>query len=514
MLCDPAPVRLSDFDQEVFRVVVPRDHYLRKVSQVVPWDDFYELLAPFYIRELGRPAESPVLMLKLEYLRYHHNLSDREVIARAQTDVAFRYFLHFPLGWKLPDPSSLCIFRGRLGTEGFRQVFDQVVHAAREHGVVKDRLRIKDATHVIANIQIPSALALVAQTRDKLLAVAEPFAAMMVEGERVNLELLREATKAHPPVERLATRVAQLREMLCWADELTPPENCATHRAWQMFLAQRDLAHKILDDQEHPQAGDRTRSTTDPDARRGKHGGWYDGYLTDLAMDADSEIITAVNVLPANGDEAADALELIRREEATHGNDIEAISIDGAGFNGPLLRELQDPDGLNIEAYVPPSTEPDTGLFQPQDFVPDPEHGAVTCPAGQTSQHQYYDRQKRATTHQFAAKTCRACPLLARCMKQPPRQAIGRTVRKSDYQVEHQRARAKATTPQYAAIRREHPKIERKLGEVMNRHGGRRARYRGRWKVLMQELMACTATNIKRLIRLGCAPAAETTSPA
>ncbi len=169
MLCDPAPPVLSEFDLQVYRTIVPRDHFLRKVLQVIPWDTFHDVLAPYYTPNKGRPAESPVLMLKLEYLRYHHNLSDREVIARAETDLAFRFFLRLPLRWKLPDPSSLCIFRGRLGTRGFRKVFRQVVQTAREYGVVKDRLRIKDATHVIGNMAVPTALALVAQTRDKLL---------------------------------------------------------------------------------------------------------------------------------------------------------------------------------------------------------------------------------------------------------------------------------------------------------------------------------------------------------
>jgi IS5 family transposase len=93
-------------------------------------------------------------------------------------------------------------------------------------------------------------------------------------------------------------------------------------------------------------------------------------------------------------------------------------------------------------------------------------------------------------------------------MKQPPK-SRGRTVRKTDYQAEHDRARQKTTTTQYAAVRREHPMVERKLGELMNRHGGRRARYRGLGRVLIQELMASTAANVKRLVRLVCAPAAE-----
>jgi transposase len=509
MLCQPIFSRLPDLDQQVYRIVVPEDHYLRKVLQVVPWDEFYELLAPYYSADLGRPAEWPVMMLKLEYLRYHHNLSDRAVIDRAKTDLAFRCFLQIPLqGW-LPDPSSLCIFRGRLGTKGFRQIFDRVVHTAREHGVVKDRLRIKDATHVIANMAVPTALALVAQTRDKLLWAAEPFAPLLVEGERVNLDMLRETTNQLRPSERLATRLAQLREMLFWADAVAEPENAPTNRLWQTFVAQRDLAHKILDDQQGLNGGDRILSMTDPDARRAKHGQWFNGYLTDILIDADSEIITAVNVLPATGNEGADAVELIRQEEAAHGNDVEAMSIDGAGFKGPLLRELEDPQGLHLDTFVPPPKEPETGLFTPEDFEEDAERGVVTCPAGQTSTSCFRDNTKDVTKYRFAASICRVCPLVTQCMKEPPGRH-GRTVCKSDYQGEHDRVRHKATTPQYAAVRREHPKVERKLGEVMNRHGGRRARYWGCPKVLMQQLMACTATNVKRMVHLECAQRAAT----
>lgn len=504
MLCNiiPSP---SEFDRSVYRKVVPRDHYLRRVAQAVHWEGFREKLASYYSQDMGRPAEDPVVMLKLLYLSYHHNLSDRQVIERAETDLAFRWFLQYPLTWDMPDPSSLCIFRGRLGVKGFREIFRQVVREARAHGVVKDRLRIKDATHVIGNLAVPTALALVAQTRDKLLASAEPFTPQLVKGERVSLEMLRETTRQYKPAERLVTRLTQLREMLIWADKLTPPEKADTHRAWQAFLAQRDLAHKILHDQEHPEVGDRTVSATDPDARCGRHGAFFDGYLMDLTIDADSEIITEVNVLVANGDEAGDAPVLIRQEEQAHGNNVQAISIDGVGFNGPVLRELQDPQGLNVDTYVPVPEASESGLFTPQDFQEDKERGVVTCPAGQTSASRCHETEKQTTKYRFAASVCRACPLLAQCMKQTPGR-YGRTVCKSDYQAEHQRARNKATTTQYAAVRREHPKVERKLGEVMNRHGGRRARYRGRWKVLLQELMACTATNLKRLVRLGCAP--------
>ena len=111
--------------------------------------------------------------------------------------------------------------------------------------------------------------------------------------------------------------------------------------------------------------------------------------------------------------------------------------------------------------------------------------------------------------YRFQRTTCQGCPLLSRCISHPLRGPFGRTVCKSDYEAEYRRARQKATTPEYEAIRAEHPKVERKLGEMLNRHGGRRARYWGMDKVLIQELMAGLATNIKRMVRLLCAPEAN-----
>ncbi|NTW01748.1 MAG: hypothetical protein HGA19_10695 [Oscillochloris sp.] len=56
-------------------------------------------------------------------------------------------------------------------------------------------------------------------------------------------------------------------------------------------------------------------------------------------MDADSQIITALDVLAANGDEAADASALIQHEATVHGNDVQTLSTDTAGFRGVMLRE-------------------------------------------------------------------------------------------------------------------------------------------------------------------------------
>ena len=463
MLGNPAPFPPTSFDLQVFDIYVPYDHHLRKALELIDWDAFHDVLGAYYSQDRGQPSEPPVMMLKFEYLRYHYNLSDRQVVERAKTDLAYRMFLQVDYNDILIDPSTLCYFRGRLKSEGFQQVFNQVVAQARQHGLVKERLRIKDATHVLADIDVPTTLSLVAQIRNKLLDAAESFDSVRVEGERVNISLLRQRTDSQKVELRLEARVTHLKEILAWVDLLAPPDDADSHPAWQNLLKQRRLAHKILSDQEDPKAGDKVRSVTDPDARRAKHGDWYDGYQLDIVMDSDSELITQINVLPANGDEAGDAPELIRREEAAHGNDVEALSIDGAGFNGPVLRELQDPDGLALDVYVPVPKAAETKRFTPDDFSEDVERKTVTCPAGETSSYRERDSRGRSWIHRFKRETCEGCALLGQCISKPPTSTFGRNVRKNDYEREYRRAREKAKTEAYAEIRREHMKVERKF---------------------------------------------------
>jgi len=57
-------------------------------------------------------------------------------------------------------------------------------------------------------------------------------------------------------------------------------------------------------------------------------------------------------------------------------------------------------------------------------------------------------------------------------------------------------------------VRREHPAVERKLSELVRRHGARRARYWGRGRVRLQQLLTGWVVNIKRVVRLLDAAAA------
>src|SRR5690242_631982 len=121
---------LSELDHEIFDAVVPPDHYLRRVQRAIDFASFRPLLAPHYDPDKGRPPIEPLLLLKLEFLQFHYGLSDREVVAASQVNMAFRFFLDLGLRSPLPDPSLLTHFRARLGPEAHQRVFQDLIAQA------------------------------------------------------------------------------------------------------------------------------------------------------------------------------------------------------------------------------------------------------------------------------------------------------------------------------------------------------------------------------------------------
>jgi transposase len=296
---DYTPV-LTPLDEVVFTQLVPADHYLRRLKATVDFTPLRALVADCYAAELGHPGLDPVVLLKLLLLQQHYGWSEAGVLQQAQVNVALRFFLDWSLTTAPPDASSLTVFRPRLGLARWQQVLQEIVRQARGAGLVKDRLRWKDATHVIAHIAVPATIQLVAQTRAQLLRAAEPFAAAEVAVHQQAADELRAATSDQPNDVRWRRRVEHLRTLVTWASawqerlELgAPPVAVAVYEAFATAL---DLARKVLQDRE-PKVPDQLRSLTDVEARRSKHGDYYDGYLLDVLLDADSELITALDVL-------------------------------------------------------------------------------------------------------------------------------------------------------------------------------------------------------------------------
>jgi len=503
----------TDLDLLVFEKLIPADHYLRRLKAAINFEPFRALVADCYAEGLGAPAADPVRLLKLSLLQFQYDLSDNQVLRQAQVNVAFRFFLDLSLESLLPVPSLLSQFRTRLGVDRFTRVFNEILRQGRVQGLVRDRLRLKDATHLIANIAIPSTLRLVAQTREQVLRAAACFAAAEVAAQRVHVEALRAASADMKEEQRLLARVVHLRELVVWGEqwqrrlrEAARHQPLVSEEQEAAFSDALALAHKVLNDRE-PEAKDRLLSLADRDARTGKHGDYYDGYLLDVSLDADSELICAVEVLAANGDEGANAKHLIASEEQAQGNDIVSLSVDRIGYRGDVLAELSDEaDGPQLTVYVPPIdwTPPAAELFQPADFLLNEAGTEVRCPGGVRTSTRMRAKRGYGWQFHFRVSQCHPCPLRAQCLR--PTTRGGRTVIKNDYEAQYRAAQQRAQTAAYRAVRREHPRIERKLAEMMRWHDGRRVRYRGRLRVKIQYLLTAVVVNCKRIVKLLSVP--------
>ena len=245
MLKEDYYIAPTEIDLLVFNKLIPPDHYLRQLKAAIDFDSLRQLVADCYSPSMGRTAEDPVCLFKLCFLQFHYQLSDREVIATAQVNVAYRFFLGLSIDSPLPVPSLLTQFRARLGAERFGKIFDEILRQARQRGLVGDRLRLKDATHIIANIALPSTIRLPAQIRERLLEAALEFAPDQVAAHRKRVEEIRATTADVKDQQRLVARVSHLRELVDWADQLQASlEEDAGWEDQAEFLEALALAHK------------------------------------------------------------------------------------------------------------------------------------------------------------------------------------------------------------------------------------------------------------------------------
>ena len=230
------------------------------------------------------------------------------------------------------------------------------------------------------------------------------------------------------------------------------------------------------------------------------------------AIGPEPEIITATGATPGNSGDAEAAESLLGdmlpgdQDSATAqdsdagqavapaaGDGQPAVYGDAAYGSGELIGRLDDAGIYNngIKCQPPAAVE---GHFPKDRFIIDLDGQTVTCPAGVTV-------PIRAATgrHAGAARfgaACRACPLAAQCTTAKD----GRTITIGPHEARLAAARIRQADPAWKAdYRATRPKVERKLAHlVRRRHGGRRARVRGRVKVAADFALLAAAVNLAR----------------
>ena len=258
-------------------------------------------------------------------------------------------------------------------------------------------------------------------------------------------------------------------------------------------------------------APNRIISTVDPEARHGHktQARGFDGYKGHIALDPDHEVITATAVTAGNiaAGAAAEALlaDCLDAEGGATAAAAEVPAADGeptevygdcAYGTGKVLKRLEQAEIVAM-VKVQPAQAP-AGHFTKEQFTIDLARRTVTCPNAIT-----VEIQMRADGSGLAAfgTGCGSGPLVARCTSN----ANGRTITVSAYEAQLATARQRQQDPSWGERYRAHrPKVERKLGHMMRRrHGGRRARGRGRGRVAQDFAWLAAAINLARLAVLG-----------
>ena len=88
---------------------IPKDNFLRKLKENMDFSFVNKLVE--YSEKYGRPEKETEMMYKLLFLEIKDSLSDREVIERAKTDMAYKYFLDLNPEDSVLSYSLLSVFR-------------------------------------------------------------------------------------------------------------------------------------------------------------------------------------------------------------------------------------------------------------------------------------------------------------------------------------------------------------------------------------------------------------------
>ncbi len=269
-------------------------------------------------------------------------------------------------------------------------------------------------------------------------------------------------------------------------------------------------------------AKDRILSVVDPEMRVGhksKRQSWA-GYKIHLLEEPESELITQVEVRPANEYDADAALGLVKQQKESVGLLPGELLCDGAYGSADVRADLGKL-GVEVVAKLRPLT--DTKHFRKDEFEIDllanDGEGSVTCPAGVTTTDFRMARDgwyRPVKLFRFPKEVCERCELRERCLggpngrvKAPVRQPPGRQVQLHYHEEVIQKARAEQKTlGQKRALRerlKPRAKVERKISEVMRLHGLRQGRYFGQQKTEQQAVITATMVNAKRLLTLAAA---------
>ena len=539
------------------------DDVMLLVGDQLPEGSFYRLLAEhggalfgdeyfadlFKRSTLGRPTVPARVMATVMLLQAYEGLSDREACDRLAFDLRWKAAAGLTVGAEAFHPTVLVGMRNRLRkSDRPRRLFDDVNTIAREAGLLRGRRRVIDSTPLFDAVATQDTVILLRAAIRKVLAAADRADPALAGAVRAALTRDDDyASLGKPPcdwddpaarealVDALVKDAQAALETLDGHDLEGPVAEAAELLglvAGQDVEQGEDGVFRIA----RRVARDRLISTVDIEARHGhkSRARTFDGYKSHFSVDPDEELITNVAVTAANtadrevidelldepatdtpaadtkdgGDEPPAHTEFGAGEPAANtgadsGNDSAAAGSepkdvevygDSAYADGATLDE-QAQRGRDMRTKVPPVRN--ANGYSKDQFTIDLAAGTVTCPARHTVTIRDGRRHRVA---RFGA-LCQSCPLRAACTKS----RRGRVISIHPHEAALQYAKARQQDPAWQQDYRTYrPVVERKISHFTRRPwGGRKARCRGKKRVLTDILARAGALNLDRLATLG-----------
>jgi transposase len=499
----------SFYGSYLYDKIVPQDHLLRKINQVVDFSFVNELVKDRYTPDFGRPAEDPEFMLRLCLLQYLYGDSDREVITNARINLAYKYFLGLSVDEDVPDDTTISVFRTtRLGEEKFREIFQNIVQQCIDKGLVTGKRQIVDSTHIIADIAINSLTGLIKLCRQNVINTIEKQDAQIAEKLGLKETQFTKQDKYSRKEDNLEEEIEQAKVLLDGVTDELKQGNLETNPD---LIKDLGLLEKAVADREEG-AEDRLVSPIDPDARSGKKTSkrWA-GYKGHVIVEEDSEIITAVETTPANKDDGSQLKPLLNQQQKTHSLVPEELSGDKAYGSGANLELLDSKHITGNISLIEKFNRVGPDLFTQNDFKYDAANDTLTCPAGCVASRPKrdlvlnLDQRRKGIQFQFTRRQCGNCEMENLCFKHSPR-TYGRSVRISVYEPYYQQMKERMESEYGKEAYRNRYKIEHKVADLARYCGMRRCRYRGLERAKIHTLLSAIASNVKRMSRLLCTP--------
>lgn len=478
-----------------------------------PDESFADLFA-----EVGRNSVAPQIVATVLVLQRVEGLSDREAVDRFAYDLRWKYAAGVDLDYPSFVHTVLVNMRARLrDSKRPDRIFEAALAMAKEAGLV-GRKRVLDSTALYDAVATQDTVTMIRAAIRALLNVADKALAAELRGVLKRDDTYEAPGKPACDWDDKPAREA-LVDALAWdafavltaldGREVSAPVKQAAELVATVVgqdLEARDDGIIVIARRVAP---DRVISVVDPEARHGHKTAarGFDGYKGHIAIDPESEIITAVDVTAGNVGDGAVAKSLLadvlpsteedKVQGASHAPAEEPVEVYGdASYGTADVVETLEQAGIepNVKVQPPSARE---GMYSQDAFTIDLTADTVSCPAGQLVQLR---RSKDGAGHASFGVFCNDCPLRSVCTTSKDGRSVNVHAKHEVLDRARNRQRDPAWRRKYRATR---PKVERKLAHMMRRkHGGRRARVRGTVRVRQDFALLAAAVNLVRLAKL------------